>query len=188
MAERLDRAVIDPPQELEIPREAWETLLDRLQAIQSTDGLVEKVRRVAAGRPVELTGEEEAILHKVLRDWEHEVGAANLPNSVRELRNALRNFVLVYSQGGVEIQWDSRNLLLDRLRTYPPAAGIVTAFEMPGASRPLRLTDEQMAVLRDVVAEWVAEVGVSRLPPGIVRLRGALDEHARDVRRHAPGA
>jgi hypothetical protein len=39
-----------------------------------------------------------------------------------------------------------------------------------------------MAVLRDVVARWLDEVGVSRLPTGIVRLRGALEEHARDVR------
>lgn len=181
--------MIDPTsRELEIPRKAWEILLGRLRVLPSTDGLAEKVRRLGAGRPVELTGEEEAIIRKVLRDWENEIGAANLPPSIRELRDALRDVVLAYSRGGVEIQWDSRNLLLERLRRDPAAADIVAAFETPGASHPLRLTDEQTAVLRDVVAAWMDDVGVSRLPPGIVRLRGALEEHARDAHRRDAGA
>lgn len=183
MPHRLGLANVDPvPRELAIPREAWDVLLERLRAIPSTDRLVEKVERVGAGRPVELTGEEEAIIRKVVGDWENEVGSANLPPSIRELRDSLRNFVLACSQGGVEIQWDSRNLLLDRLRSYPPAADIVTEFET-AASHPIRLTDDQMVVLRDVVAAWVEEVGVSRLPPGISRLRGALETHVRDMRR-----
>jgi hypothetical protein len=99
------------------------------------------------------------------------------------LRDALRNFVLAYSRGEVEIQWDSRKLLIERLRAYPPAADILTAFEGQGTSHALRLTDAQMVVLRDVVARWLDEVGVSRLPPGIFRLRGALEEHVRDVDR-----
>jgi hypothetical protein len=182
--ERADGAMFDPlPLELEIPREAWENLLERLQAIPSTDGLVEKIRRVGAGRSVNLTGEEEAIIRKVARDWENEVGPVNLPSSIRELRDELRNFVLEYSRGGVEIQWDSRNLLLDRLRGYAPAADIVTAFETPSASHLICLTDKQMAVLRDVVGGWLDEVGVSRLPPGILKLRGALEDHVRDVRK-----
>jgi len=180
--ENVDRAVVGPlPLELEIPREAWATFLERLQAIPSTDDLAEKVRQVGDGRSVDLTGEDEAIIYKVVRDWEAEVGSTNLPPSIRELRDALRNFVIAFSRGGVEIQWDSRNLLLDRLRRYPPAADIVTAVENPGASHVIRLTDEQMAVLRDVIAGWVKEVGVSRLPTGIVRLRGAVEEHIRDV-------
>ncbi len=174
--------MVDPlPQELEIPREAWEILLERLLVIPSADGLVEKVRQVGAGGSVYLTAEEEAIIRKVAQDWETEVGSANLPASIRELRDALRNFVLVYSRGEVEIRWDSRNLLLDRLRSDPSAADIVTVFETPGASHLLRLTDQQMVVLRDMVAGWLDEVGVSRLPPGIVRLRGALEQHLRDV-------
>lgn len=182
MSERLDLAKpSSAPRELEIPREAWEILLERLQAFVSTDELVKKVERIGAGRPVDLTGEDEAIIRKVVRDWEREVGSANLPSSIRELRDSLRNFVLVYSRGEVEIEWDSRNLLLDRLRRNSRAADVVTAFETPGASHRLRLTDEQMAVLRDAVTEWLDAVGVSRLPPGIVRLRGALDAHVRDV-------
>jgi hypothetical protein len=182
VSEHLDRSVVEPlPLELVIPREAWAIFLERLQTIPSTDSLVEKVRQVGAGHSVDLTGEDEAIIYKVVRDWETEVGSANLPMSIRELRDALRNFVVAYSRGGVEIQWDSRNLLLDRLRQHPPAADIVTAFETPGPSHVIRLTDAQIAVLRDVIATWVNEVGVSRLPPGIVRLRGALDEHVRDV-------
>ena len=181
MPNRLDRVTDTPTREVEIPREAWDNLLERLQANPSPEDLADKVKRMVAGRPVDLTGDEEAIIHKVVRDWEHEVGAARLPSSIRELRDALRTFVLAYSRGEVEIHWDSRSLLLDRLRSHPRAADIVTAFETPGASHPLRLTDEQMAVLRDVVTEWMDEVGVSRLPPGIVRLRGALEEHVRDV-------
>ena len=185
VSERVEWAKVDSgPRELEIPRETWGILLGRLEAVSSTDGLVEKVSRVRAGRPVDLTGEDEALIRKVVRDWELEVGSASLPPSICQLRDVLRNFVLAYSRGGVEIQWDSRNLLLDRLRRSPTAADVVTAFEKPDASHPLRLTDEQMIVLRDVVVGWQDEVGVSRLPPGIIRLRGALDEHVRDVQMH----
>ena len=188
MPESLDPTTVDPapqalPWELAISREVWESLLERLRTIPSTDALVDKIKKLGAGRPVDLTRREEAVLYKVARDWEHEVGSAHLPPAIRELRGGLRNFVLAYSRGEVEIQWESQNLLLDRLRRYPSAAPIVTALETPDAAQPLRLTDEQMAVLRDVVAEWADEIGVSRLPPGAVRLRGALDEHIRDVRR-----
>jgi hypothetical protein len=184
VSERLDGTKVDPlPPELVIPREAWKILLERIQALPSTDTLAEKVMTVGAGGTVDLTGEEEAIILQVVRDWEHEVGPANLPSSIRELSEELRNFVLAYSRGGVEIQWESRNLLLQRLRAYPAAADIVTALETPDGAHPLRLTDEQLVVLRDVVARWVNEVGVSRLPPGISRLRGALEQHIRDGRR-----
>jgi hypothetical protein len=181
--ESFDRVVVNPiPPELEIPREAWKILIARLEGIPATGALVEKLRRVGAGRSVDLTSEEEAVIRQVTRDWEAEVGSANLPPSIRELRDELRNFVLAYSRGEVEIQWDPRNQLLDRLRRYPAAADIVPAVETPG-SHLLHLTDEQMAVLRDVVVAWLDEVGVSRLPPGIYRLRGALQEHMRDVQR-----
>jgi hypothetical protein len=155
--------------------------LGRLSQFPAATGITEKFELADETGLVTLTPDEEAILHEVAEHWIHEVGFDMVPSSIVELRDALKDLFLVYSRGEVEIEWDSRNLLLERLEQHPPAADIVTAFRTAGPSH-LRLTDEQMAVLGDVVSQWLDEVGSTNLPPGVSELHAALEEHAHDVR------
>jgi hypothetical protein len=183
MPERLDGVIVATSRRaVEIPWASRDILLEHLLRFPSAAGIVAVFDAVGATRPVELSAEEEAILHEVTQEWENEVGADNLPPFVLELRDALKDVLVSYSRGEVEIQWDSRNLLLERLASYPAASEIVSTFETIGASHPIHLTDEQMSVLLDAVAAWLEEVGVTGLPPGIFKLRNALEDHMHDVR------
>jgi hypothetical protein len=71
----------------------------------------------------------------------------------------------------VEIVWDERDALLDRLRTVAGCETIVEKFEAVGATRPVELDDEQRSRLRVALQFWE---GVRVLPDGIARLRAAL--------------
>jgi hypothetical protein len=187
VSERLDRFVVATSREsVEIPGGVHDLLLVRLSQFPDANGIVEKFESADATGLVTLTPDEEAILHEVAEHWIHEVGFDMVPSSVVELREVLKDFFLSYSRGEVEIEWDSRNLLLKRLEDQPAAADIVVAFRTAGPSH-LRLTDKQMSVLRNVVAQWLDEVGLTHLPPGIFDLHIALEEHDHDAHLHAPG-
>jgi hypothetical protein len=180
--ERLDRVIVaTSSRHVEIPWASRDMLLEHLLRYPSAASIVATFKAVGAIRPVTLTADEEAILHEVVQEWENEVGADNLPPFVLELRDGLKDVLVSYSRGEVEVEWDSRNLLLQRLEAYPAASEIVTTFKTVGASHPIRLTDEQMSMLLDAVDEWLREDGVTRLPPGIFGLRNALEDHKHDV-------
>lgn len=189
MPERFDPVIVATSRrQVELPWASRATLIERLRAFPSAAGIVDAFEIVDATRPIMLTAEDEAIVHEAAQEWENEVGADNLPPSILELRDALRNVLISYSRGEVEIEWDARNLLLDRIEGYPTAGEIVSTFRTIGASHPIRLTDEQMPVLLDAVALWLEEVGVTGLPPGIFKLRNALEDHMHDVQAHSNGA
>ena len=70
----------------------------------------------------------------------------------------------------VEISWDERDALLEKLETITGCDTIVEKFDAVGASRPVHLDDEQRSRLRVALELW----GVSVLPDGLVRLLVAL--------------
>jgi hypothetical protein len=70
----------------------------------------------------------------------------------------------------VEISWDERDMLLEKLETVAGCDTIVEKFEAVGASRPAHLNDEQRLHLRVALELW----GVSVLPDGLTRLLVAL--------------
>ena len=70
----------------------------------------------------------------------------------------------------VEIGWDERDTLLEKLETVAGCDTIVEKFEAVGASRPVHFDDEQRSHLRVALELW----GVSVLPDGLTRLLVAL--------------
>jgi hypothetical protein len=70
----------------------------------------------------------------------------------------------------VEISWDERDALLEKLETIAGCDTIVVKFDAVGASRPVHLDDEQRWRLRVALELW----GVSVLPDGLARLLIAL--------------
>jgi hypothetical protein len=70
----------------------------------------------------------------------------------------------------VEISWDERDTLLERLERVAGCETIVERFEAVGASRPVNLDDEQRSRLRVTLELW----GVSVMPDGLMRLLLAL--------------
>jgi hypothetical protein len=166
---------------VEIPWVVHDMFLARLVQFPDAGKIAEKFESADETGLVTLTSDEEAMLHEVTQHWIHEVGVDLAPVSIVELRDVLKDFFLVYSRGEIEIEWDSHNLLLERLEDHPAATEVVVAFRTAGASH-LRLTDEQMAVLADVVSQWLDDAAPAPLPPGILDLHRALEEHDRDVR------
>jgi hypothetical protein len=79
----------------------------------------------------------------------------------------------------VEIPWDSRDALLDRLRREGDAEPIIAAFQAVGATRPVQIPRQAKRRLLEVCEAWLAEATTEGLPPGIFELRNALhDERA----------
>ena len=75
----------------------------------------------------------------------------------------------------VTFPWNSRQALLDRLRGDESLRSVVDAFEAVGVSRPVTLSGEERAALRDAIRMWADEsAGYGALPEGIERLRLAL--------------
>lgn len=182
MPERLDSVIIATSRHhVVIPWASRDVLVDWLQEIRYADDIVAAFEAVGASRPVALTEKQEATLHEAIEQWEHEVGTHNLPTSIDLLRDTLGNVLVSYSRGVVEIPGDSRDELLARLEMDPATADIVTAF---GASNPVQLTDDQMAVINKVVDPWLEDVGITRLPSGIFRLRKAIKDHLHDIHLH----
>ena len=70
----------------------------------------------------------------------------------------------------VEITWDERDTLLNKLRIVAGCQKVVQRFEAVGASRPVELNDDRRSRLRVTLELW----GVSVLPDGLARLLVAL--------------
>jgi hypothetical protein len=70
----------------------------------------------------------------------------------------------------VEITWDERDMLLEKLRHVAGGETTVQRFEAFGASRPVDLDDEQRAHLRVTLELW----GISVITEGLDRLLLAL--------------
>jgi hypothetical protein len=70
----------------------------------------------------------------------------------------------------VEITWDERTALLDKLGDVPDSGTIIERFWSGGASKPVALDNEQQMRLRVTLELW----GITVLPDGLVRLLLAL--------------
>lgn len=82
--------------------------------------------------------------------------------------------------GTVALPWTSREKLLAEIRHLDSAAGIVKAFGDVGATRPVTLTDEDRALLFELLEFWSARVGFEQLPVGIWDLRCAIADDLHD--------
>ena len=75
----------------------------------------------------------------------------------------------------VEITWEERDRLLEKLRTVAGCETIIERFWAVGASLPVELNDEQRSRLRVALELW----GVSVLPDGLARLLIAAAQQGR---------
>lgn len=78
----------------------------------------------------------------------------------------------------VEIPWDSRDALLERLRREGDAESIIAVFEAAGTSAPVKLGKEAKRRLLWTCEAWLMEVHTTGLPEGIFELRNALHDEA----------
>ncbi len=83
------------------------------------------------------------------------------------------------SLGTLELPWDSREILLERLEGIDGARAIIDAFVSVGASRPVELGREEAGLLVSAITSWAHFAGALRLPPGLWDLRNALAEDLR---------
>jgi hypothetical protein len=84
----------------------------------------------------------------------------------------------------VEVTWDERQELLDRIRQAANGAVLVGKFEAVGTSRPVELEGDDVDLLDTIIGIWDEDAG--ELPEGIRRLREMLQ--AELVRRRlGPG-
>jgi hypothetical protein len=82
----------------------------------------------------------------------------------------------------LEISWDTRNELLDRLSADQDS--LEAAFLAVGASRPVTLELADKEALLSVIEAWGAELGDYRqLPAGLFELRNALINDLHDAGR-----
>jgi hypothetical protein len=90
------------------------------------------------------------------------------------------------SRGIVEIPWDSRNALIDKIRQLDLATPTIDTFENVGVSQPIVLTHQQKIELIELIELWGDEVigeGGLRdgLPEGIFDLRNKLIDDLHDA-------
>ena len=78
----------------------------------------------------------------------------------------------------VEIPWDSRDALLERLRREADAEPIIAAFRAVGATRPVQIPRQAKRRLLDICEAWLVEATTEGLPPGIFDLRNALQDES----------
>jgi hypothetical protein len=83
---------------------------------------------------------------------------------------------IVCPQGIFAIPGRSRDALLDQIRHLESAAEVRNAFVTDGASRPVTLSGEDVAVLSGVLETWARKSGAQQLPPGLWELRNGLQE------------
>ena len=79
--------------------------------------------------------------------------------------------------------WSSRVALLDELQRYETGYAIRDAFTAVGASRPVKLTNEQKTELLRLIEVWGerTEGGMRGLPEAIFALRNALEDDLHDA-------
>ena len=96
--------------------------------------------------------------------------------------NAVRISV---TRGTIELQWQSRQKLLDMLLDLPAMRFVIDAFQAVGTSEPVALTQEQKADLIRVIEFWAERVPgrwASRsCPTAIYALRNALHDDLQDA-------
>jgi len=94
----------------------------------------------------------------------------------------LDRVAIAYSRGTVEIPWDSRDALLERLRHLDSAEGIRNEFVAVGASRAVQLNRSEVILLTKSIDAWTASAGGRQnLPTGIAELWEALWQDIRDT-------
>jgi hypothetical protein len=76
--------------------------------------------------------------------------------------------------GALELPWESRDKLLDRLADHDALKGVREAFEAVGATRPVQLGQSDIPLLIRTIDDWAHYTGAPRLPTGIWALRNAL--------------
>jgi hypothetical protein len=74
----------------------------------------------------------------------------------------------------VEIYWPARDELLERAWHVKGSGELRRRFEEVGETRPAKLDAESKLVAIAVIEQWLHEVGLDGLPPGIFHLRNAL--------------
>src|SRR4051812_22586615 len=82
----------------------------------------------------------------------------------------------------VHIPWETRTLLLERLRDHgsPAAKAAIVAFQGVGATRPVELGPAELRALFEVVGPWFDDLRMM-CPTGVERLRRALVDDQRAV-------
>jgi hypothetical protein len=85
---------------------------------------------------------------------------------------------IVCPQGIFAIPGRSRDALLDQIRHLASAAEVRDAFIADGASRPVTLSGDDVAVLSGVLETWARKSGAQQLPPGLWELRNGLQDDA----------
>jgi hypothetical protein len=78
----------------------------------------------------------------------------------------------------LEIPWDSRDALLERLRREGDAEPIIAAFQAVGATRPVQIPRQAKRRLLDICEAWLVEATTEGLPPGIFDLRNVLQDES----------
>jgi hypothetical protein len=76
----------------------------------------------------------------------------------------------------VEIPWDSRQALLERLRREGEADDMIGAFQAVGTTSPVKLKPDAKRRLLATCEAWLMEATRQGLPPGIFELRNALQD------------
>lgn len=81
----------------------------------------------------------------------------------------------------VEIPWESRDALLREIRHLDSAKPVKTAFEAVGASRPVELDVDGMALVVEAIHVMGSNAGgLDRIPTGLFELRNALLDELHD--------
>jgi hypothetical protein len=83
---------------------------------------------------------------------------------------------IVCPHGIFAIPGRSREALLDKIQHLDSATGVRNAFITDGASRPVTLNGNDVAVLSGVLETWARKSGAQQLPPGLWELRNGLQD------------
>jgi hypothetical protein len=97
-----------------------------------------------------------------------------MPDGERAAMGRLNRVRVATSRGAVEISWQARSALLDRLRRLNGAGSIRYAFLVVGATRPVELSTREVELLVDAIDDWEHDLGAHRLPADVWKLRNAL--------------
>jgi hypothetical protein len=97
-------------------------------------------------------------------------------------------FRLHPSLGPVELPWESRKALLDRLSGIAGTEGIREEFTAAGSTRPVELGRPEVELLVGILHSWALFGGVRRLPPGIWDLHNALNDDLRAAHGRRPSS
>jgi hypothetical protein len=94
----------------------------------------------------------------------------------------LKHATIALDRGNHTISWDAREALMARLQQVQSAARIRAAFSAVGATRPVRLSPAQRAVLLAVFDGWSLERSETPMPVELRELRIALIRDLHDAK------